>query len=67
MYNILFCSKFHRRRMIKVSELEQFMSDCAALSNTTIRVYKTNVETIRMFLEINFADSLPLRVFGDYG
>ena len=66
-HSISFCSKFHRQRTIKVTELERFMCDYAALSNTTIRIYENNVKTIRMFLENNLPESLPLNVFGYYG
>ena len=64
--SILFCGVFLKQRTIKVTELEQFMYDYAALSNTTIRVYENNMENIKMFFENYFPDSLPLRVFGYY-
>ena len=65
--SISFSSKFHQNGTIDIAKLKQFMCRYALLSNTTVKDYGNEVESIKMFLKNNLPDSLPVRVFGYYG
>ena len=67
VYSISFSSRFHQNGSIGVAELKQFMCRYAILSNTTIKDYGNELESIEMFLKTHLPDSLPITRFGLYG
>ena len=67
VYSISFSSRFHQNGSIEVAQFKQFMCRYAILSNTTVKDYGNDLESIEMFLKINLPDSLPVRMFGYYG
>ena len=67
VHSISFSSKFHQNGSIKVAQLKQFLCRYAILSNTTVKDYGNELESIKIFLEANLPDSLPVQMFGYYG
>ena len=67
VHSISFSSKFHQNGSIEVAQLKQFMCRYAILSNTTVKDYGSDLESIDMFFKDNLPDSLPVRKFGLYG
>ena len=67
VHSISFLSKFHQNGSIEVSQFKQFMCRYAILSNTTVKDYGNDLESIEMFLKTNLPDSMPVRMFGYYG
>ena len=65
--SISFSSRFHRNELVEVVELKQFMCRYAILTNTTVKNYESELESIKMFFNTNFSDSFRLRIFGIYG
>ena len=67
VHSISFSSKFYQNGSIEVAQLKQFMCRYAILSNTTVKDYGNDVGSIKMFLQNNLPESLPVRMFGYYG
>ena len=67
VHSISFSSKFHQNGSIEVAQLKQFMCRYAILSNTTVKDYGNEPESIAMFIKTHLPDSLPVRMFGYYG
>ena len=67
VHSISFSSKFYQNGSIKVAQLKQFMCRYAILSNTTVKDYGNDLESIEMFLKPNLPESLPVKKFGYYG
>ena len=67
VHSISFSSKFYQNGLIEVAQLKQFMCRYANLSNTTVKDYGNDLESIKMFLQNNLPESLPVRMFGYYG
>ena len=67
VHSISFLSKFYQNGSIEVAQFKQFMCRYAILSNTTVKYYGSDLESIEMFLENNLPESLPVRMFGYYG
>ena len=67
VHSILFSSRFHQNGSIEVAQLKQFMCRYAILSNTAVKEYGNDLESIEMFLQNNLPESLPVKMFGYYG
>ena len=67
VYSISFSSRFYQNEPIGVAQLKQFMCRYAILSNTTLKDYGNDLESIEMFLKQNLPESLPVKRFGLYG
>ena len=67
IHSISFSSRFHKDGSIGVAQLKQFMCRYALLSNTTVKNYGNELESIEMFLKTNLPNSLPMQMFGYYG
>ena len=67
VHSISFSSKFYQNGSIEVAQFKKFMCRYAILSNTTVKDYGNDLESIEMFLENNLPESLPVRMFGYYG
>ena len=67
VHSISFSSKFHQNGSIEVAQFKQFMCRYAILSNTAVKEYGNDLESIEMFLQTNLPDSLPVKKFGYYG
>ena len=67
VHSISFSSKFYQNGSIKVAQLKQFMCRFAILSNTTVKDYGNDLESIEMFLKNHLPESLPVKKFGYYG
>ena len=66
VHSILFSSRFYQNGSIEVAQLKQFMCRYSILSNTTVKDYGNDLESIEMFLQNNLPESLPVRMFGYY-
>ena len=66
-HSISFSSRFHQNGWIEVAHLKQFMCRYAILSNTTVKDYGNELESIKMFLKHSLPESLPVTKFGLYG
>ena len=67
IHSISFSSRFHQNGSIEVAQLKQFICRYALLSNTTVKIYGNELESIEMFLKTNLPNSLPMQMFGYYG
>ena len=67
VHSISFSSRFHQNGSIEIAQFKQFMCRYALLSNTTVKDYGNDLESIEMFLRNNLPESLPVKIFGYYG
>ena len=67
VHSISFSSRFHQSGSIGVAHFKEFMCRYAILSNTTVKNFGSELESIKMFLKTDFPDSFPVRMFGLYG
>ena len=67
VHSISFSSRFHQNGSIEIAQFKQFMCRYALLSNTTVKDYENDPESIEMFFQNNLPESLPVKIFGYYG